>query len=79
MLSWLAQQASAVGTGPAPITTIKARFRSALRPAEAARVEATVKAISGDGRESDVGLRLAVAETDVVTGSAAVRIGRVTT
>ena len=78
MLSWLAQQASAFGAGPAPVATIKARFRSALRPAEAARVEATVKDIVDDGRRTDVGLRLSVGDTDVVTGSAVVRLKAVT-
>jgi acyl dehydratase len=78
MLSWLAQQASACGTGPAPVAKIKARFRSALRPAEASRVEATVKAIATDGREADIGLRLAAGEADVVTGSAVVRLEAVT-
>ena len=46
MLSWLAQQASAFGVGPAPVATIRARFRSALRPADDSHSEATVKAIS---------------------------------
>jgi len=78
MLSWLAQQASAVGTRPAPITTIKVRFRSALRPAEAAQIEATVKKASDDGQESSVGLRLVAGDADVVTGSATVRLEGVT-
>ena len=78
MLSWLAQQASAFGTGPAPVATIKVRFRSALRPAEAARIEATVKDITIDRREADIGLRLGVGEADVVTGSAVVRLEAVT-
>lgn len=78
MLSWLAQQASVFGVGPAPVTTIKARFRSALRPAEAAQTEATARSISSDGRDADVGLRLFVAETDVVTASAVVRLEGVT-
>jgi acyl dehydratase len=78
MLSWLAQQASVFGAAPAPVATIKARFRSALRPAEAARTEATIKAISSVGLDADVGLRLFVAATDVVTGSAVVRLEGVT-
>ncbi|MEA3511171.1 MAG: MaoC/PaaZ C-terminal domain-containing protein [Actinomycetota bacterium] len=78
MLSWLAQQASAFGTGPTPIATIKVRFRSALRPAEAARVEATVKTIAADGREAKIGLGLSVGEADVVTGSAVIRLEAVT-
>ena len=78
MLSWLAQQASAFGTGPRPIATIKARFRSALRPAEAARVEATVKAVDMDDREASIGLRLSAGDVDIVTGSAVVRLETVT-
>ncbi len=78
MLSWLAQQASAFSTEPAPIATIKVRFRSALRPAEAARIEATVKTVAIDGREAKVGLRLSAGDTDVVTGSAVVRLEAVT-
>jgi len=79
MLSWLAEQASAIGTGPAPVATIKVRFRSALRPAEAARIETTVKAVATDGRDADLGLRLSIGDTDVVTGSAVVRLEAVTT
>jgi acyl dehydratase len=78
MLSWLAQQAGAFGTGPAPVATIKARFRSALRPAEAARIEATVKTIVEDGRGASIGLRLSTGDIDVVTGSAVVRLEAVT-
>ena len=78
MLSWLAQQASVYGRGPAPVATIKVRFRSALRPAEAARIEATVKDIATDCREAVIGLRLSVGEAEVVTGSAVVRLEAVT-
>ena len=78
MLSWLAQQASVFGAGPVPVAKIKARFRSALRPAEAARIEATVKTIAPDGNVADIGLRLAAGDTDVVTGSAVVRLEAVT-
>lgn len=78
MLSWFAQQASAFGTGPAPVATIKARFRSALRSAEAARVEATVKAVDTDDREASIGLRLSAGDVDIVTGSAVVRLEAVT-
>jgi acyl dehydratase len=78
MLSWLAQQASAFGTGPRPIAMIKARFRSALRPAEAARVEATVKAVDTGDREASIGLLLSAGDVDIVTGSAVVRLEAVT-
>ena len=78
MLSWLVQQAGAFGAGPAPVSTIKARFRSALHPADAARIEATVKAVSTDGVDATLGLRLVSGDTDVVTGSAVVRLAGVT-
>jgi acyl dehydratase len=78
MLSWLAQQASAFGAGPAPIATIKARFRSALRPAEATRIEATVKTVATDDREASIGLRLSAGDVEIVTGSAVVRLEAVT-
>ncbi|MEA2011389.1 MAG: MaoC/PaaZ C-terminal domain-containing protein, partial [Actinomycetota bacterium] len=78
MLSWLAQQASAFGADPVPVIKIKARFRSALRPADAAQIEATVKTIATDVREADVGLRLTAADNDVITGSAVVRLEAVT-
>lgn len=78
MLSWLAQQAGAFSTGPAPVATVKVRFRSALRPAEAARIEASVKTIVNDGREASIGLRLSAGDIDVVTGSAVVRLEAVT-
>ena len=48
MLSWLTQQASAFAEGPAPIATIKVRFRSALGPAETARVEAVVADVASN-------------------------------
>ena len=79
ILSWLAQQASAFGTGPVPVSTIKVRFRSALRPADAAQVEAVVKSISADSSEATIGLRLISGDADVVTGSAVVRLAGVTT
>ena len=78
MLSWLAQQAAAFAPGPAPIATIKVRFRSALGPAEAARVEATVTEVSSDGSEANISLKLVANEADVVTGSAAVALAGVT-
>ena len=70
MLSWMAQQAAAFEPGPAPIATIKARFRSALGPAEAARVEATVTTVSTEPREATVSLKVVANEVDLVTGSA---------
>jgi len=78
MLSWLAQQASAFGTGPIPVSTVKVRFRSALRPADAAQVEAVVKSISADSPEAMIALRLISGDADVVTGSAIVRLEGVT-
>ena len=70
MLSWLAQQASAFTAAPAPLAVIKVRFRSALGPAAAARVEAIVRDIAPDGQDARVSLRVIASETDAVTGSA---------
>jgi acyl dehydratase len=79
MLAWLAQQASAFAPGPAPIATIKVRFRSALAPAEEAQIEAFVGEIAPDGREASLSLKLAANKADVVTGSAVVNLVGVTT
>ena len=78
MLSWMAQQAASFGAGPAPVATIKARFRSALLPAETARVEGFIGAVAGDGRAADLRLLLVSEDRDVVTGSAVVRLEGVT-
>ena len=78
MLSWLAQQASAFTPASAPITTIKVRFRSALGPAEAARVEAVVGDITPDGQNAQVAVKVITNEADVVTGSAVVSLAGVT-
>ena len=78
MFSWLAQQASAFAPGPAPIATIKVRFRSALGPAEAAHVEAIVRDVAPNGRDARVSLKVIVNEADVVTGSAVVSLAGVT-
>jgi acyl dehydratase len=69
MLSWMAQQAAAFEPGPSPIATIKVRFRSALGPAEAARVEATVTTVSTENREANISLKVIANEVDLVTGS----------
>ena len=78
MFSWLAQQASAFTPASAPITTIRVRFRSALGPAEAARVEAVVGDITPDGQNAQVSLKVITNEADVVTGSAVVSLAGVT-
>lgn len=78
MLSWLAQQCSIYAAGPAPIATIKARFRSALAPAVPAMVESVVRDLSPDGRDAQVSVRLVADDVDVVTGSAVVRLEGVT-
>lgn len=78
MLSWLAQQAAAFTPGAAPIAKIKVRFRSALAPAEAARVEAMVTKVSSDGSEANISLKVVANEADVVTGSAVVLVAGVT-
>ena len=78
MLSWLTQQASAFAEGPAPIATIKVRFRSALGPAETARVEAVVADVAPDGGDANLSLNLVAGNVDVVTGSAVVNLTGVT-
>ena len=78
LLSWLAQQASAFASGPAPIAAIKVRFRSALGPADAAQVEATVTEVSPESGDANVSLKVVANEADVVTGSAVVRFTGVT-
>ena len=78
MLSWLAQQASAFASGPAPISTIKVRFRSALAPAAAATIEAFATDAEPASGEAKVALKLSAGGTDVVTGNASVRLGEVT-
>jgi acyl dehydratase len=78
MLSWLAQQASAFAPVPAPIATIKVRFRSALGPAEAARAEAFSGDAAADGRDAHVSLKVIANGVDVVTGSAVVSLTGVT-
>jgi acyl dehydratase len=78
ILSWLAQQASAFAAGPAPIAMIKVRFRSALAPAEAARIEASVTKIAPDGQDASLSLKVVANNVDVVTGSAVVNLAGVT-
>ena len=78
MLAWLAQQASTFAPGPAPISSIKVRFRSALGPAEAAHVEAIAGDVAPDGQNAQVSLRVIANEADVVTGSATVSLAGVT-
>jgi acyl dehydratase len=78
MLSWLAQQAAAFAAGPAPIVTIRVRFRSALGPAEVADVEAVVADVTPDGGEANLSLKLVAGTSDVVTGSAVVNLTGVT-
>jgi len=78
MVSWLAQHASAFAEGPAPTAAIKVRFKSALRPASSAHLEATPIGISDDERTASIKLRLGIGKDDVVTGSTTVRLGEVT-
>lgn len=78
MLAWLAQQASAFAPGPAPVATIKVRFRSALSPAVPATVEATAADVVPGVGEAKLALRLSANGTDVVTGNATVRLAEVT-
>ena len=78
MVSWLAQLAASFTGDPAPIATIKVRFKSVLRPASPARLEATPIGIADDGRAANVKLRIGTGADDVVTGSATVRLMEVT-
>jgi acyl dehydratase len=78
MLSWLAQQCSISGAGPSPIATIKVRFRSALAPAVAAAVESVVRDLSPEGADAQLSIRVVADDSDVVTGSAVVRVEGVT-
>lgn len=78
MLSWLSQQCSISGAGPAPVAKIKVRFRSSLAPAVAAVVESVVADLSPDGADVQLTVRVVADDADVVTGSAMVRVEGVT-
>ena len=78
MLSWMAQQASSFSIAPAPIATIKVRFRSALGPAVPAVVESTALETTPDGRQVNLSLKVNADGSDVVTGNAVVRLAQVT-
>ncbi|MEN8234756.1 MAG: MaoC/PaaZ C-terminal domain-containing protein [Actinomycetota bacterium] len=78
MLSWMTQHAASMATGPAPVATVKARFRSALRPAVSVTVESTVKQVGSDGEDADLSLRLSAEDTDVVTATVTIRLAGVT-
>ena len=78
MLSWMVQQASSFALGPAPVATIKVRFRSALGPAVPAAVEAAATEITADGREARLSLKVNADGADVVTGNAVVHVAQVT-
>ena len=70
MLTWFAQTACAYGPGPNPVSTIKVRFKNALRPAGTARIEVT----AGSADPAKLAMRLSSADRDVAT--ATVVLGR---
>ncbi len=78
VLSWMAQLAAAYSPAPAPIATIKGRFRNALPPGEAAQIEAFVGDVAPDGRDAHVSLKVIANGADVVTGTAVVSLTGVT-
>lgn len=69
--AWLTQHAAAFAPGEAPVAAIKARFRSALRPAVAAATTATVKAATDDGVA--LSLQLTAENATIVTAEATIR------
>lgn len=79
MLAWMAQHAASLTDAAAPVSTVKARFRSALRPAVSATVETSVRRAIPDADDADLSLRLIAEGTDIVTGSATIRLTGVTT
>jgi hypothetical protein len=77
MHAWLSQFAASYGSGPAPVATIKTRFRSALRPAAPATATGSMRRVAEDGQSADLSLRLATADAEYVAATATVRLGGV--
>ena len=71
MSAWLSHLGAALGSGDAPLADMKVRFRSALRPAEAAEATATVTAAGPDG--TALTAALSAAGADLVTATMRVR------
>ncbi len=71
MAAWLAQLGAAVAPGDAPLAEMKVRFRSALRPAQAAEATATVTSAGPD--EATLAAALSVGGADLVTATMRVR------
>jgi acyl dehydratase len=69
--AWLTQHAAAFAPGEAPVASIRARFRSALRPAVPATSSAEVSSVSGDG--VTLSLHLTAEDATIVTAEAAIR------
>jgi acyl dehydratase len=69
--AWLAQHAASFAPGEAPVATINARFRNALRPAMAATTTATVSSATEDG--AALSLQLVSEDATIVTANATVR------
>ncbi len=69
--AWLTQHAASFAEGEAPVVSIKARFRNALRPNVAAATTASVDSRSGD--EAKLSLQLTAGDATIVTADATIR------
>ncbi len=69
--AWLTQHAASFAEGEAPVVSIKARFRNALRPNVAAATTAAVDSRSGD--EAKLSLQLTAGDATIVTADATIR------
>lgn len=69
--TWLIQHASSFAEGEAPVVSIKARFRKALRPNVAAATTAAVDSRSGD--EAKLSLQLTAGDATIATADATIR------
>lgn len=76
MHAWLAQYAASYGEGPAPVATIKTRFRNALRPSVPAMLSGSVRRTDVGGESADLDVRVGTEETDCATATATIRIAR---
>ncbi len=73
MTAWLTQVAATGSPAPDPLAEIKVRFRSALRPAQAATI--TAECVDVSNGVAAVTLRLGTDGEDLVNASSSVRIG----
>jgi acyl dehydratase len=70
MLSWIAAAAARHGTGPAPLQSLRARFRRPLRPGTAAAIAGTVEAVETGA--ADLTLELSHGSSTAVSAKARV-------